>query len=313
MNMGGAAVRQSGIRRCWSARGFVCMGSVLAVLPGCGLRLGADGWASDGAAEPAWQARAAAYDFDWQLSGDAEVGPAQMFGEGREIWLQFAPGQAVPALFAQTSAGLAPLPFRSYPPYVVVRSDARELVMRAGHREARARHASLAPDASGQPVHPSAPVFSGPVVPTLSLPSAGSEIRSPHSRLTETGTGRAQDGFAPGPAGAALASSGSQVESGVSTFRAGPPDSTLRAVLSRWATGAGWMFQPAHWAVDADIPLDGAADFQGDFKQAVRDLLASTELSDRPVQPCFYTNRVLRVVPLAQVCDRSGSDSKVDA
>ena len=99
----------------------------------------------------------------------------------------------------------------------------------------------------------------------------------------------------------------------VATFRAGPPDPTLRAVLSRWATGAGWMFQAAHWAVDADIPLDGAADFHGDFKQVVRDLLASTELSDRPVQPCFYANRVLRVVPLAQACDRSRADAKVDA
>ncbi|MFJ1302360.1 TcpQ domain-containing protein [Pseudomonadota bacterium AL_CKDN230030165-1A_HGKHYDSX7] len=292
------------------------MSSLLVLLPGCGLRLGADGWVSDSAATPAWQARAAAYDFDWQLSGDAEVGPAQMFGEGREIWLQFAPGQDVPALFAQTPAGLVPLPFRSYPPYVVVRSDARELIMRAGHREARARHASLPSDAPAQPTPAPAPALSVADGPAYSTPSTDSETRSPHRRLTEADTGVALRGATrdtADAAGAKLASSGSDFGSGVSTFRAGPPDPTLRAVLARWATGAGWLFQTAHWAVDADIPLDGAADFHGDFKQAVRDLLASTELSDRPVQPCFYTNRVLRVVPLAQSCDRSSIDAKVDA
>jgi len=34
-------------------------------------------------------------------------------------------------------------------------------------------------------------------------------------------------------------------------------------------------------------------------------LLASTELGDRPLRPCFYSNKVVRVVPYAQVCDRT--------
>jgi hypothetical protein len=38
---------------------------------------------------------------------------------------------------------------------------------------------------------------------------------------------------------------------------------------------------------------------------AVRHLLAATELSERPLQPCFYSNQVLRVVPYAQACDRT--------
>lgn len=91
----------------------------------------------------------------------------------------------------------------------------------------------------------------------------------------------------------------------MSPFRAAPPDATLRAVLARWADAAGWTFQPQHWAVDVDIPLAASADFPGDFKSAVRGLLASTELADKPLQPCFYGNRVLRVVPLAQSCTRS--------
>ncbi|WP_262393781.1 toxin co-regulated pilus biosynthesis Q family protein, partial [Bordetella pertussis] len=81
---------------------------------------------------------------------------------------------------------------------------------------------------------------------------------------------------------------------------AAPPDLTLRAVLARWARAAGWTFEAEHWALDVDIPLAGKAELPGDFKTAVRALLAATELSERPAQPCFYANRVLRVVPLAQ-------------
>lgn len=88
-------------------------------------------------------------------------------------------------------------------------------------------------------------------------------------------------------------------------YRASPADGTMRAVLARWASQSGWLFQPQHWAVDVDIPLAGTAEFPADFKTAVRELLAATELADRPVQPCFYVNQVLRVVPLTQACDRS--------
>ncbi|MCD0506136.1 toxin co-regulated pilus biosynthesis Q family protein, partial [Bordetella petrii] len=90
-------------------------------------------------------------------------------------------------------------------------------------------------------------------------------------------------------------------------YRAGLPDTTLRAVLARWAIHAGWLFEPHHWAIDADIPLAGQAEFPGDFKSAVRALLTATELAERPLQPCFYSNKVLRVVSLAQSCDRSVS------
>lgn len=79
----------------------------------------------------------------------------------------------------------------------------------------------------------------------------------------------------------------------------------MRQALERWALSAGWTFSAEHWAVDVDIPLVGQASFQTDFKSAVRELLAATELGDRPLQPCFYSNRVVRVVPYAQACDRS--------
>ena len=50
------------------------------------------------------------HDFDWQLSGDQAVAPLQVFDDGHQSWLQSPPGQPLPALFAQTSAGKQPLP-----------------------------------------------------------------------------------------------------------------------------------------------------------------------------------------------------------
>jgi len=88
-------------------------------------------------------------------------------------------------------------------------------------------------------------------------------------------------------------------------YSVSPKDINLRTVLSRWAIEAGWTFEPEHWAVNADIPIAGSASFEPGFKSAVQQLMASTELADRPLQPCFYSNRVLRVVPYAQPCDRT--------
>ncbi|MDH4602345.1 toxin co-regulated pilus biosynthesis Q family protein [Pseudomonas syringae] len=83
-----------------------------------------------------------------------------------------------------------------------------------------------------------------------------------------------------------------------------PKDRTMREALKKWASTAGWTFQPEHWAVPVDIPLTAGASFRGDFKTAVRQLISSTELSETPLQPCFYSNRVVRVVPINEMCDR---------
>ncbi|NLZ09758.1 MAG: hypothetical protein GX086_00310 [Alcaligenaceae bacterium] len=72
----------------------------------------------------------------------------------------------------------------------------------------------------------------------------------------------------------------------------------------RWAGASGWDFGPEHWGVDVDIPIIGAATFELPFIEAVQALVSSTELAGHPLQPCFYSNRVLRVVPYAQPCNR---------
>lgn len=91
-------------------------------------------------------------------------------------------------------------------------------------------------------------------------------------------------------------------------FEVRKTDTTLREVLVRWSTMAGWVHKPEHWTIDRDLPVSGTADssvFGMDFRNAARKLLQSSELTDRPLQPCFYSNNVLRVVPKAELCDKS--------
>ena len=65
------------------------------------------------------------------------VAPLQVFSGAGRIWLQFAPGRALPALFAQTPTGMKPLPYRRQDPYVIVEGLWPVLVLRGGHQVAR--------------------------------------------------------------------------------------------------------------------------------------------------------------------------------
>jgi len=84
-------------------------------------------------------------------------------------------------------------------------------------------------------------------------------------------------------------------------------DENFRVVLQRWTKDAGWEFEPEHWGVARDIPVSGHAEFGSDFKAAVRAFLKSSEFADMPVHPCFYSNKVLRVVPRNEVCQRDSA------
>lgn len=81
-------------------------------------------------------------------------------------------------------------------------------------------------------------------------------------------------------------------------------DKTIREALVNWSRRAGWTHDTEHWTVPFDLPVLSSADLGTDFKAAVRALLASTDLTNMPLQPCFYSNKVLRVVPKAELCDR---------
>lgn len=285
----------------------------LALLAGCALPGGA-------AFE---QGAAGQYDFNWRLSGDPAVGPLQVFATGRQIWLQFAAGQQVPAIFASTQQGDVPLTYRRQDPYVIIDGAWQSLVLRGGRYTARAVRqdaaavaATQAPQALQTPqeapdVRQEAPQRQPGAAKIKQDASQTRPVLGRHAPLTEMALAptalpsRASPSSVPQTAPAPTSPHKASPASVQTALRAGPPDSTLRGVLSRWAASSGWTFEPQHWAVDVDIPLAGAAQFPGDFKEAVRALLAATELSERPVQPCFYANQVLRVVAYTQACDRS--------
>ncbi|TAL65681.1 MAG: hypothetical protein EPN79_10890 [Burkholderiaceae bacterium] len=126
---------------------------------------------------------------------------------------------------------------------------------------------------------------------------------------------------APTPAAAAQASANGKVagSAGVASVVVAPvkaaapafaftvtrEDKTIRQTLVRWSHEAGWNDDPENWTVDFDLPVVSSANLGTNYKTAVRQLLASTELTSTPLQPCFYSNKVLRIVPRAQLCDRS--------
>lgn len=295
-----------------------------------------------GAAAPAWSStgpQAGAFRFDWRLSGDPAVAPMQVFDDGNSIWLQFAPRQALPAIFGVRGNGEHALPYVRREPYVVVSGDWQALRFRGGRLAARAEREGGEPVAAAaqekafaaETVAAETPV-AAPLAGVGAL-AAGGPLRSSRQEAglfasasaSTLAAGIASHLATPSATSAVAASTAatSHAESAshstatltptepaltaATLYRAAPPDTTLRGVLARWADRSGWTFGPQHWAVDVDIPLSASAEFPGDFKSAVRQLLAATELAEKPLQPCFYGNQVLRVVPLAQSCSRTAT------
>ncbi|ANN78664.1 TcpQ domain-containing protein [Bordetella flabilis] len=260
------------------------------------------------------------FDFDWRLSGDRPVAPLQVFDDGRQTWLQFAPGQTVPAIFTEQGGVLRPASYTRHEPYIVVQGKWAALVLRGGALQARADYLGAAgqgalPGVGASTAMPAAASGSGAGRQASPLPMAARPGGSGTASGTGSGAADAKGTPAtPAPRDARstrAALPGAQLATAApvhtKSYRVGPGDENMRRALGRWATLAGWTFQPEHWAADVDIPLAGSADFAGDFKQSVRELLATTELGERPLQPCFYANRVLRVVPLSEACDRTAA------
>lgn len=281
------------------------------------------------------------YDFAYRVSGDRRVAPVQVFDDGQSTFVQFKAGQTVPAIFRVGEGGeqLAPSTVRGG--YVVLAGTANEWVMRIGSVVSAARYEGDAPEGRGA-VAGRGPAFDVGEDAAWALTDArasqdASAAVPGHGRGTASvssvnarGVPSTTSGAARNARSAAIDTAGMRTASAMgqaamtrpgvpvalaapasvrpsAAFDAASSDPTMRAVLTRWAKLAGWSFDAQHWTVDVDIPLAGTASFGSDFKSAVRDLLASTELSTRPLQPCFYSNQVLRVVPLAEACNRTAT------
>ncbi|WP_233235265.1 TcpQ domain-containing protein [Bordetella sp. LUAb4] len=252
----------------------------------------------------------AAYDFSWRLSGERAVAPLQVFDDGRRTWLHFAPGQPLPAIFAVGRHGERPVPYRRRDPYVVIDGVWPALVMRGGSLRALARRqvgaaSDDAADFATEPAADTTTAYGAARIPQAAV--AGTAIAARIATNPTIGSPGPGQSAAPLRAGSPPMGGAQPRVAITPAYHAEISDGNLRRVLARWAGLAGWTFGPEHWDVDVDIPLAGGASFGDDFKQAVRALVSATEMAERPLQPCFYANRVLRVVPYAHACDRAAT------
>lgn len=85
-------------------------------------------------------------------------------------------------------------------------------------------------------------------------------------------------------------------------WRTSPEDGNMRLKVAEWAKREGWDFS---YDVDKDVLINAHDSYSGPFKEAVRRLLRSTEMSNYRIKPCFYTNNLVRVVKSTTKCDPS--------
>src|SRR5690625_3790885 len=101
---------------------------------------------------------AARFNFAWELSGDQDVGPLHVFDNGHQTWLQFQPGQVLPAVFAADEQGERPLRYTRQDDFLVIDGVDAELIFRGGQRRARAvRQASDTNATKPEPVMQTGP------------------------------------------------------------------------------------------------------------------------------------------------------------
>lgn len=245
-------------------------------------------------------------DFGWKLSGDRAVAPLQVFSDTSRTWLQWLPGQILPIILGATEQGEQVLTYLRQGPYAILDGHWPALIFRSARQQARARRVDASLAASGSMHHPLA---QDPLASQQSLgsqPQLGTQqqLSSQHSTSAQQhSSAQQQRSLQHRPNSPQQSAQPSRP-----FFSVSHTDLHLRQALIRWAGLSGWRFEPEHWVVDVDIPLSASAKFSDDFVSSVQALLASTELSDRPLQPCFYSNQVLRIVPVAEPCDRTLGD-----
>jgi hypothetical protein len=239
-------------------------------------------------------------DFGWKLSGDRAVAPLQVFSDTSRTWLQWLPGQILPIILGATEQGEQVLTYLRQGPYTILDGHWPALIFRSARQQARARRVDASLAALGSVHHPAAQYPLAPQHPLGSQQQLGSQ----HSTSAQQQSSAPQQRSLQHPPNSPQQSA----QPSRPFFSVSHTDLHLRQALTRWAGLSGWRFEPEHWAVDVDIPLSASAKFSDDFVSSVQALLASTELSDRPLQPCFYSNQVLRIVPVAEPCDRTLGD-----
>ncbi|MFY3550753.1 hypothetical protein YH64_016560 [Achromobacter sp. LC458] len=148
-----------------------------------------------------------------------------------------------------------------------------------------------------------------PGASTTATPAPGAETTA---QTTEASTSPQQVAVAPGPvitvevASTEPVAEPEIVEPLKQIWRISPQDGTVRQALVRWASDANWTFGPDQWELNFDIPIQAPAEFEeASFREATQALSQAVAMSESPIRPCFYGNRVLRMLPFTRSCNRS--------
>jgi hypothetical protein len=237
------------------------------------------------------------FDFSYRVS-DSRI---NVFDDGQVTRLQLPEGLQLPAVIARTPAGEQIL---------TPRRDGVYLVLDGVHAHPSMPAAVVAAAAA-------APMSVTPVSPAVAAQRLASEVRiasngtapalQDHTLTPTTSTGAS----APGASKAVPAADTAKVDAAAPAAPAAPAITfavrereTVREALTRWSKDAGWTHLPEHYTVDFDVQILGTVAPYTDFRTGVRALLATTSMTQKPLQPCFYSNQVLRVILRTQRCDQ---------
>ncbi|WP_310613250.1 TcpQ domain-containing protein [Limnohabitans sp.] len=246
------------------------------------------------------------YDFNYRVSDER----ISVFDDGKVTRIQLPEGMTIPIVMSQEPAGDVLLDLKKDSPYLSVQGTYTKLVMRwSGKREVVASYnGSIEIERQGRPA-----AF-GMATPARTYGAVSEPVEFEKTQMAVQTTEKApglstvekQQAESAVQAVAANAPiNAPAIEPQGAKFEVSPLDQNFRKVLMKWSKDSGWTFEPEHWAVARDIPVSGSDAVITDFKTAVRRLLKSTTLTDLPVQPCFYSNNVLRVIPASELCARS--------
>lgn len=207
-------------------------------------------------------------DFDWYLSGDRRVAPLQVFSDQWRVWLQWYPGQPQPSILVLENGGWQVATPHQHGKFSVLEGQWQQLRFQGGSLRADARHGRQHRLQASRAVSDEFVATSRPAHDVASSKSFGHVDAQQRTR-----------------------------------FEVRLEDRTIRQTLIRWAREHQWRFENSHWSVAVDLPVTAPAAFEGDFIGATRALLSATDIAGRPLQPCFYANRVLRVISANESCD----------
>jgi hypothetical protein len=285
----------------------------------------------------------AGVDFSYELSGDSNARPTQIFDDGKRTFMQFRSAQTPPAVFVQTAESHTVAEVKIEGQYAVYDGLAKEFTFVAGSDRAVARYTG-----QRQPVKASleAKASSGavPAVQSLArgeklMASAGSgagnvfvpnEGSAPASNIKATAVaaneasqhsrtvvaGHANNLTTPVVAVAAGTSELTKVSANSINPTIGA--ASVNAETREWRatrndvnlriliTKMGSLQTPPYmlvWDLPKDYPIGAEDSYVGNFKDAVRHFVLGTEMTDTPAQPCFYSNNVVRIVRKTVLCD----------